>query len=53
VMKQNRPQWANFRIVCTVGYYLDWKKKFAGLGGVKEGLTSISYTNVELQLLQL
>ncbi len=35
--KQNRPQWANFRIVCTVGYYLNWKKKFAGLGGVKGG----------------
>ncbi len=33
--KQNRAQWANFRIVCTVGYYLDWKKKFAGLGGCK------------------
>ncbi len=42
--KQNRPQWADFRIVCTVGYYLDWKKKFAGLGGVKGGLTSISYS---------
>jgi hypothetical protein len=43
--KQNRAQWADFRIVCTVGYYLDLKKKFAGLGGVKGGLTSISYNS--------
>jgi hypothetical protein len=33
--KQNRPQWANFRIVCTVGYYLDFKEKIRWIGGCK------------------
>jgi hypothetical protein len=35
--KQNRAQWANFRIVCAVGYYLDFKEKIRRIGGCKGG----------------
>jgi hypothetical protein len=42
--KQNRPQWANFRIVCTVGYYLNLKEKIRQIGGCKRRFSRVYLT---------
>jgi hypothetical protein len=46
--KQNRPQWANFRVVCTVGYYLDFKEKIRRIGGCKGRSPRVYLTDTEV-----